>query len=103
MKPWSLTQKPPSSHCLCAGDTPSLADWETHLTCIFPEIRLKRFLEMRGADGGPQSMICALSALWVGLLYDEQSQAAALELISDWTREDHEQLRRDVSSWMRRV
>eukprot|EP00891_Asterochloris_glomerata_P008226 jgi/Astpho2/8226/fgenesh1_pm.00122_%23_3_t len=78
------------------GDTPSLADWETHLTCIFPEIRLKRFLEMRGADGGPQSMICALSALWVGLLYDEQSQAAALELISDWTQEDHEQLRRDV-------
>jgi gamma-glutamylcysteine synthetase len=48
-----------------AGDYPSIKDWETHLTTIFPEIRLKRYLEMRGADGGPWANICALPALWV--------------------------------------
>lgn len=52
-----------------AGQYPSLKDWETHLTTIFPEVRLKRYMEMRGADGGPWDSICALPALWVGLLY----------------------------------
>ncbi len=51
---------------------------------------------MRGADGGPWKIICALSALWVGLLYDSESQAAALDLIKDWTREDHDHLREQV-------
>ena len=53
-----------------AGEYPSMDDWVMHLTTIFPEIRLKKFIEMRGADGGPQEMIVALSALWVGLLYN---------------------------------
>ena len=54
----------------CAGQFPSLKDWETHLTTIFPEVRLKRYMEMRGADGGSREAICALPALWAGLLYD---------------------------------
>ncbi len=55
-----------------AGEYPTLADWANHLTTIFPDVRLKRFLEMRGADAGPWRMLCALPALWVGLLYDPQ-------------------------------
>ena len=80
-----------------AGEKPTLKDWENHLSTIFPEIRLKKFIEMRGADGGPWKIICALSALWVGLLYDSESQAAALDLIKDWTRADHDHLREQVS------
>ena len=53
-----------------AGEQPFLKDWETHLTTIFPEVRLKRYMEMRGADGGPVDIICALPAFWAGLLYD---------------------------------
>lgn len=67
----------PARACLpaCpAGEKPTLVDWETHMTTVFPEVRLKKFLEMRGADGGPWRLICALPALWVGLLYDEQAQ-----------------------------
>lgn len=60
-------------HGKCAGEKPTLKDWETHLTTIFPEVRLKRYMEMRGADGGPSSAICALPALWVGLLYDRSA------------------------------
>ncbi|KAL3136333.1 Glutamate--cysteine ligase B, chloroplastic [Trebouxia sp. C0009 RCD-2024] len=78
------------------GEKPTLKDWENHLSTIFPEIRLKKFIEMRGADGGPWKIICALSALWVGLLYDSDSQAAALDFIKDWTREDHDYLRAEV-------
>lgn len=78
------------------GERPTLDDWETHLTTVFPEVRLKRFLEMRGADGGPWKLICALPALWVGLLYDKQAQAEAMELISDFTEEERSMLRRDV-------
>ena len=52
------------------GEKPTLSDWADHLTTIFPEVRLKKFMEMRGADGGPWRRICALPALWVGLLYD---------------------------------
>lgn len=78
------------------GERPTMADWENHLTTIFPEVRLKRFLEMRGADGGPWRMICALPALWVGLIYEPQAQAQALELISGWSQEDRDYLRTEV-------
>jgi glutamate--cysteine ligase len=78
------------------GQLPTLGDWEDHLTTVFPEVRLKRFLEMRGADGGPWARLCALPALWVGLLYDETAMDEAFALTEGWTREDHDQLRRDV-------
>ncbi len=79
------------------GQYPTLADWEDHLTTAFPEVRLKRFLEMRGADGGPWRRLCALPAFWVGLLYDESSLAACLELTRDWTLEQRQQLREEVA------
>lgn len=78
------------------GETPHMGDWSDHVTTSFPEVRLKRFLEMRGADGGPWSSICALSAFWVGLLYDDAAQKAALSLIKDWTSEDRLTLRDDA-------
>lgn len=67
---------------------PQLGDWTNHLSTLFPDVRLKRFLEMRGADGGPWRRICALPALWVGLLYDDAALAAADELTADWTVEN---------------
>lgn len=79
------------------GERPTLADWEDHLTTTFPETRLKRFLEMRGADGGPWGRLCALPAFWVGLLYDADSLAACLELSAGWGTPEREQLRRDVT------
>jgi glutamate--cysteine ligase len=65
------------------------------LVCVIvsPQVRLKRFLEMRGADGGPWRMICALPALWVGLIYEPQAQAEALDLISSWSQDDRDYLR----------
>jgi glutamate--cysteine ligase len=78
------------------GEKPKVADFVDHLSTIFPEVRLKSFLEMRGADGGPWSRICALPALWVGLLYDDQSLAAAWDLVKGWSIEEHEQVRREV-------
>lgn len=78
------------------GETPHMGDWSDHVTTSFPEVRLKRFLEMRGADGGPWSSICALSAFWVGVLYDDAAQKAALSLISNWTSEDRAKLRDDA-------
>ena len=78
------------------GETPTLSDWMNHLTTIFPEVRLKRYLEMRGADGGPWSRLCALPALWTGLLYDNPSLDAAWDLVKDWTLADHEALRAEV-------
>ena len=78
------------------GELPSMTDWENHLTTIFPEVRLKRFLEMRGADGAPWKGICALSAFWVGLLYDSGALDAAWDLVKDWSLETYEQLRFDV-------
>jgi gamma-glutamylcysteine synthetase len=78
-----------------------MEDWEAHLTTIFPEVRLKRYIEMRGADGGPWNMICALPALWVGLLYSKEAQAKCLELISGWTQDDREYLREEVrTAWL---
>ncbi|GAK70160.1 putative glutamate--cysteine ligase [Agrobacterium rubi TR3 = NBRC 13261] len=67
---------------------PNLGDWTNHLSTLFPDVRLKRFLEMRGADGGPWRRICALPAYWVGLLYDNSALTAADELTKDWTVED---------------
>lgn len=78
------------------GELPTMKDWEDHLTTAFPEVRLKKFLEMRGADGGPWRRICALPALWVGLLYDQQQLDLASDWISDWTLADHEHLRNEV-------
>ena len=78
------------------GDKPRLSDWTDHLSTAFPEVRLKSFLEMRGADGGRWSRICALPALWVGLLYDEQALNAAWDLVKHWSIEQRERLRHDV-------
>jgi len=78
------------------GEIPSMGDWVNHLTTAFPEVRLKRFLEMRGADGGPWDRLCALPALWVGLLYDSQALDAAADMVKDWTVKEQAALRRDV-------
>ncbi len=78
------------------GETPLLTDWSDHLTTLFPEVRLKKFLEMRGADGGPWERLCALPALWVGLLYDQEALDSAWDLVKDWTAEERAALRRDV-------
>ncbi len=78
------------------GEHPTLSDWSDHLTTLFPEVRLKRFLEMRGADSGPWQRICALPAFWVGLLYDEEALEAAWQLVKDWTEEEREDLRNAV-------
>jgi glutamate--cysteine ligase len=75
------------------GEKPTLADWNDHLSTAFPEVRLKTFLEMRGADGGPWNRICALPALWVGLLYDQGALDAAWDLVKHWTLEERQQLR----------
>jgi glutamate--cysteine ligase len=78
------------------GELPRIGDWADHLTTAFPEVRLKTYLEMRGADGGPWRRLCALPALWVGLLYDDVALDAAVDLIADWTAEEREAMRRDV-------
>jgi glutamate--cysteine ligase len=78
------------------SEKPRLSDWTDHLSTAFPEVRLKSFLEMRGADGGRWSRICALPALWVGLLYDDQALDAAWDLVKHWTIEQRETLRHAV-------
>ena len=78
------------------GEIPGMGDWIDHLTTAFPEVRLKRFLEMRGADSGPWQRLCALPALWVGLLYDAAALDAAWELCKEWSLAEREQLRADV-------
>ena len=78
------------------GEIPRIGDWADHLTTAFPEVRLKTFLEMRGADGGPWRRLCALPALWVGILYDSVALDAAYDLVADWTTEEREAMRRDV-------
>ena len=78
------------------NEVPRIGDWADHVTTAFPEVRLKTFLEMRGADGGPWRRLCALPALWVGLLYDSAALDAAYDLIADWTAEEREAMRRDV-------
>ena len=76
--------------------TPMMSDWADHLTTIFPEVRLKSFLEMRGTDGGAWRRICGMPALWVGLLYDSQSLDAAWDLVKDWTAEERQAMRDGV-------
>ncbi len=78
------------------GEKPTLKDWENHLSTLFPEVRLKQFLEQRGADMGDRDHVLALSALWAGLLYDSASLDAAWDLVSDWTNEERETLRNEV-------
>ncbi len=79
------------------GELPTMGDWIDHLTTIFPEVRLKTFLEMRGADGGAWRRLCALPALWTGLLYDAEAQSAAADLVRDWSVEDIARLRHDAA------
>jgi len=71
-------------------------DWNDHLSTAFPEVRLKTFLEMRGSDGGPWDSICALPALWVGLLYDDGALDAAWDLVKDWSMDERQALRSAV-------
>src|SRR3954454_7811576 len=78
------------------GEKPTLADWTDHLSTAFPEVRLKSFLEMRGADGGRWSRICGLPALWVGLLYDDVALDAAWDLVKHWDIGERERLRHEV-------
>ena len=78
------------------GEKPTLSDWGDHLTTAFPEVRLKRYLEMRGADGGPWSRLCALPALWTGLLYDDTALDAAWDLVRDFSMEERNALRDGV-------
>jgi len=72
---------------------PTMGDWANHLSTLFPDVRMKRFLEMRGADGGPWRRICALPAFWVGLLYDDEALGQADALTRDWTLEEVEAMR----------
>ena len=78
------------------GERPTKKDWEDHLTTIFPEVRLKTYLEMRGADSGPWSRLCALPAFWAGILYCDAALEAAWSLVKSWNAEDRESLRRAV-------
>src|ERR1700758_2829372 len=78
------------------GEHATMSDWVNHVSTIFPEVRLKRYLEMRGADGGPWRRLPALPAYWVGILYDDDSLQAAWDLVKDWTAEERQKLRDDV-------
>jgi glutamate--cysteine ligase len=80
------------------GITPTMADWADHLTTIFPEVRLKKFLEMRGADGGTWRRICGLPALWVGIYYDQVALDAAWDMVSDWSTEERQAMRDSVAT-----
>jgi glutamate--cysteine ligase len=78
------------------GERATLSDWANHLSTLFPEVRLKRYLEMRGSDVGSEAMINALPALWVGIFYDGASLSAAESLIAGWSRDERQTLRREV-------
>ena len=75
------------------GDVPTMEDWADHVTTAFPEVRMKRYLELRGTDGGPWKRLCALPAFWVGLLYDQTALDAAWDYVKDWTAEERNFLR----------
>ncbi|WP_329833898.1 glutamate--cysteine ligase [Stenotrophomonas geniculata] len=81
------------------GALPTLRDWSDHMTTAFPEVRLKKYLEMRGADGGPWSRLCALPAFWVGLLYDDTALDAAWDLVRDFTLAERHALRDGVPKY----
>jgi glutamate--cysteine ligase len=78
------------------GERATISDWANHLTTIFPEVRLKRYLEMRGADGGPWAPLCALPALWVGLMYDQGALDAAWDMVKGWNAEERQFMRDQV-------
>ncbi len=78
------------------GALPTLRDWSDHMTTAFPEVRLKKYLEMRGADAGPWGRLCALSAFWVGLLYDDAALDAAWDLVKDFSLSERHALRDGV-------
>jgi glutamate--cysteine ligase len=78
------------------GALPTIRDWNDHMTTAFPEVRLKKFLEMRGADAGPWSRLCALPAFWVGLLYDDAALDAAWDLVKDFSMAERNALRDGV-------
>jgi glutamate--cysteine ligase len=78
------------------GERATMGDWTDHTTTLFPEVRLKKFLEMRGADGGPWRRVCALPAFWVGLLYDSTALEAASQMIADWSADEVIDLRNAV-------
>ena len=75
------------------GEKPKISDWADHLTTVFPEARMKQFIEMRGADGGPWRRLCALPAFWVGLMYDQTSLDSAWDLCKNWNKDTREQMR----------
>jgi glutamate--cysteine ligase len=83
-------------HPKLAGIAPTMGDFADHVTTVFTDVRLKRFLEMRGSDAGPPGMLVAEPALWVGLLYDDAAQKAAFALVRDWTAEEVSALRAEV-------
>src|ERR671920_1225437 len=78
------------------GEVATRSDWANHVSTLFPEVRLKRYLEMRGADLGPPERIVALAAFWVGLLYDEAALDGAWDLVKGWSAADREGLRAEV-------
>jgi len=78
------------------GEQAFISDWANHLSTIFPEVRLKRYLEMRGADTGPKPFLTALPAMFAGLLYDKLSLDAAWELVKGWSAEQREAMRAEV-------
>ncbi len=78
------------------GALPTLSDWSDHMTTAFPEVRMKKFLEMRGADGGPWARLCALPAFWVGLLYDDAALDAAWDLVRNFSNAERHALRDGV-------
>jgi len=79
-----------------AGERATMSDWANHISTIFPEVRLKRYLEMRGSDSGPWKRLPALSAFWVGLLYDEDALDQGWQIVKDWSAEERQRLRDDV-------
>jgi glutamate--cysteine ligase len=79
-----------------ADERATMSDWANHISTIFPEVRLKRYLEMRGADGGPWNRLPALPAFWVGLLYDDAALDEAWQIVKHWSAEERQQLRDDV-------
>ena len=81
---------------LIPGERATISDWANHVSTIFPEVRLKRYIEMRGSDGGPWRRLPALPAFWVGLIYDDANLDACWEIVKDWTAEERQKLRDDV-------
>jgi glutamate--cysteine ligase len=81
---------------LIPGERATISDWANHVSTIFPEVRLKRYIEMRGSDGGPWRRLPALPAFWVGLIYDDANLDACWEIVKDWTAAERQKLRDDV-------